>query len=122
MENTNTSINNNWLSAIPVRQLQHEETEEGKIVLLVPKFRWGPLKKWLQPRLKRPYMRLKLDDIASFVWRQCDGSKTTVNDVVCRMRDHFGEKAEPADARLKAFLGMLYKSKFISYVIEAKHN
>ena len=81
-------------------------------VLLVPKFRKWPLSKWLQPKLKKPHIRVKLDEIGSFVWKSLDGiAKFT--DIAQAMRAHFGEKVEPAEDRLKQFLVMLYKDKFI---------
>jgi hypothetical protein len=92
--------------------MEWEDGPENRAVLLVPKFRWGPLARWLQPRLKRPFVRLKLDDIGSFVWKRFDG-RTTFDDIVKAMRDEFGEKAEPAEERLKKFLVLLMKSKFV---------
>lgn len=89
------------------------EWEDGPsgAVLLVPRFRRGPLARWLQPRLKRPYIHVKLDTIGSFVWKLCDG-KTTFGEIAQAMRQEFKEQAEPAEERLQKFLIILQKNKF----------
>ncbi len=78
----------------------------------MPRFRSGLLAKWLQPRLKRPHIRVKLDRIGSFVWRSLDGSKN-FNQVLGEMRTEFGETIEPAEARLIKFFSILHKDKFV---------
>ena len=102
-----------WPNDVIVKRvLEWEDGPENRAVLLVPRFRKGFLAKWLQPKLKRPYMRVKLDDVGSFVWRKCDG-QTNYATLVDRMRQQFGEKIEPAEDRLQRFLTTLYKSNFV---------
>ena len=101
-----------WSDIIIERKIGWEDGPESRAVLLIPRFRWGPLAKWLQPRLKRPFIKVKLDDIGSFVWKSCDG-KATFTDIAGAMREKFGEKTEPAEDRLKKFLLTLRNNKFI---------
>ncbi len=101
-----------WDNIVATRAVGWEDGPEDKAVLLVPRFRKGPLSRWLQPRLKRPCMRVKLDDVGSFVWRRLDGS-TSFSTIVEQMKGHFGEKVEPADERLKTFFTILYKDDFV---------
>lgn len=101
-----------WSDIIVERKIGWEDGQNNLAVLLIPRFRAWPLAKWLQPRLKKPYIRVKLDDIGSFVWRHLDG-KTTFASLAQSMRDHFSEKAEPAEDRLKKFLITLRNNKFV---------
>jgi hypothetical protein len=107
-----------WDRVIPKRRLEWEDGQGDLAVLLVPRFRRGPLSKWLQPRLKRPHIRVKLDRIGSFVWRRMDGAKT-FNQVLGEMRTEFGETIEPAEDRLIKFFSILHKDRFIELYTSA---
>ncbi len=101
-----------WSNIVVERKVGWEDGQNDMAVLLIPKFRKWPLAKWLQPRLKKPHIRVKLDEIGSFVWKQLDGRKTFAL-IAQAMREHFGEKAEPAEDRLKKFLLTLRNNKFV---------
>ncbi|MFH1829347.1 MAG: PqqD family protein [Pseudomonadota bacterium] len=101
-----------WHNVVATRTIEWEDGPENGAVLLVPRFRKGPLAKWLQPKLRRPHIRVKLDDIGSFAWRRMDGS-TPFYKIVDAMKKEFAEKVEPAEDRLKKFMTILYKDKFI---------
>lgn len=103
---------NSWSGIITKKLVDWEDGPDGGAVLLVPKFRRGPLARWLQPRLKKPFIRVKLDTIGSFVWRRLIAGET-FDEIVAEMNSHFGEKAHPTEERLKKFLAILYKDKFI---------
>jgi hypothetical protein len=102
----------NLLDLKPVRLVESERTEEDRAVLLKPKFSWGPLKKLLQPRLKRPFYKIQLDEIGTFVWDRLDG-ETTVGDIADAAFAHFREKIEPVHGRLKTFLMQLERGALI---------
>ncbi|MFQ5707144.1 MAG: PqqD family protein [bacterium] len=89
-----------------------EKTNNGRTVIIVPKFGNHPLGKWLMKRLKNPYYRLKLDEIGSFVWQQCNGM-ASVEEISNNLRQEFGEKVEPVQERLRLFLKQLENSKSI---------
>lgn len=108
-----------WHKVIVERALEWEDGPDGGAVLLVPRFRRGPLSKWLQPKLCRPFIRVRLDEIGSFVWRQLDG-KTNFENLVDAMKGHFGQKVEPAADRLQKFLTILYKDKFVKLFVPQK--
>lgn len=101
-----------WHNVVATHDIGWEDGPEGGAVLLVPRFRSGPLARWIQPRLRRPYVRVKLDEIGSFAWRMIDG-RTPFSAIVESMRGHFGERVEPADDRLKKFMTILHRSKFV---------
>lgn len=101
-----------WHNVIAKKLIDWEDGPDGGAVLLVPKFRRGPLKRWLQPRLKRPFIRVKLDAIGSFVWRRLMSGEN-FSRIAEDMKAQFGEKAFQTEERLKRFLMLLYKDKFI---------
>jgi len=64
-------------------------------------------------------MRVKLDDVGSFVWRRLDGT-TSFRSIVGQMKECFGDRVEPADERLKMFYKILYKDKFVELFAPAR--
>jgi hypothetical protein len=104
----------NLLELIPEKNLDWEKQDNGLIVLLKPKFQHPFLKKHILSRLKRPFYRVKLDDVGSFIWMQCDG-KTPVKQVAQSLKKEFGEKIEPLYDRLSLFLQHLERNHFISF-------
>lgn len=101
-----------WDRVIAKHSIGWEDGKDNLAVLLVPRFRSGPLARWLQPRLKKPHMRVNLDRVGSFVWKSIDGSKT-FTEILNNMRKEFGEEIEPAEERLIKFLSILHKDKFV---------
>jgi len=104
----------NLLDLIPVRNIKWEKKEDGLIVLLKPKFGLAFLKKYVLPRLKKPYFKIKLDPVGSFIWEHCDGS-LRVKEVAKNLKDKFGEEVEPLYDRLALFLQSLEKNHLIFY-------
>ncbi|HEY3356520.1 MAG TPA: PqqD family protein [Polyangia bacterium] len=102
----------NLLDLAPTREVGAERTAEGRVVLLRPRFKSGPLARWVQPRLRRPYYRIHLDDIGTFVWDHIDGA-TTVGAIADGARAEFGERIEPVYERLHLFLQQLEQGKMI---------
>lgn len=93
----------NLLLCRPERLVDAEVDEDGAVTVLRPRFIKGPLARWLQPRLGRPFYRVHLDEIGSFVWQQIDG-QTTVGQIAQAMEQHFGERVDPAVDRLELFI------------------
>ena len=89
------------------------------IVLLKPKFELAFLKKYVLPRLKKPYFKIKLDHVGSFIWEHCDGS-LRVKEIAKNLKDKFGEDVEPLYDRLALFLQSLEKNHLIFYKKEDK--
>ncbi|MDD5543827.1 MAG: PqqD family protein [Acidobacteriia bacterium] len=86
--------------------MEWEEDAEGRVTVLVPKFRKGWPARVLQPRLSRPFFRVKLDAFGSFFWKGCDG-ETSIQTIGEKMKHHFGEEAEPLYDRITRFLQQL---------------
>jgi len=97
----------------PTRLAKWEVSPEGKVVVLVPKFRNPLLAKWLMPRLAKPYFHIKLDDVGSEVWKYCDG-ETSVEQISFRLKERFGTKVEPVEDRIGRFLNHLERGDLVS--------
>ncbi|MEE4310541.1 MAG: PqqD family protein [candidate division KSB1 bacterium] len=106
--------NENLLDIIPQRVVAHEETGEGLIVILKPKFSNKFLAGLFIGRMKRPYYKINLDDYGSFVWKCCDG-KNTVARIGELLRQKFKKDIEPVYERLGMFIRTLESNHFITY-------
>ena len=90
-----------------------ERDSEGHIVLLKPRFGWGPLKRLLLPRLRSPYVRITLDEIGTFAWEQMDGRRT-VGEIALLLAERFkdattGIALPNAQGRLWQFVVQLHR-------------
>ncbi len=89
-----------------------EETEDGRVVLLRPKFAHPLLARWLLPRLKRRHFRITLDEAGSFLWKAADG-RTTVEAIGQRMVGALGMDPDSVLPRIAAFLRQLERDRLI---------
>ena len=109
---TGTEIN--LLELIPVRSVDWIKDEEGKIILLKPKYKSPFIKKHLLPRMKKPNFKVNLDEIGSYLWILIDGEKN-VDQIAQLFKKQFGERVEPLYDRLSKFLMNLEKNRFIKF-------
>lgn len=99
----------NFGTVRPRRLLEWSE-EEGRCVLLRPRLGGSRLGRWAARIFDDPHYRIRLDDVGSLIWKACDGH-TSLADIAGRMRDRFGDRVEPADERLAAFIRRLLKGR-----------
>ena len=104
----------NLLDLKPSRTFEWETEDDEKVVVLVPKFRNRFLVTWFLPRLRSRYFRVKLDAFGSYVWLNCDGSKT-VNEIGQNLKKRFGNSVEPVYDRLALFVKRLERERFIRF-------
>jgi hypothetical protein len=105
----------NYFDLVPVRKVTEFTDEDGKITLMVPKFKSKWLRTYLVPKKKSAYFRIHLDETGSKVWRLIDGIKNT-GEICSILGDAAGEnQPHPDDMELRVtrFLTELYKSRFI---------
>lgn len=101
------------LNCIPFRLANWEEDKNTeKIVIIKPKFESRISKELLEPFIKSKVFRIKLDDLGTEVWKNCDGN-TTVGEIGKILGKKFGPKIEPIYDRLIKFILELKRSKFI---------
>ena len=104
----------NLLELVPVKNIDWKKSEQGLTVLLKPKIKHPFLAKHILLRLKNPHYKIRLDEVGSFIWEQCDGIQT-VKKIADLMRERFGDKVEPVYDRLALFLQSLERNRFILY-------
>lgn len=104
----------NLLELVPVRNMEWETGRGKRVVLLQPKFRNAFLARHLLPLMRNPHYRVKLDEIGSFFWENCDGIRT-IKEIAELQRQKFGEAVEPLYDRMSLFLQTLQRSRFISF-------
>ncbi len=104
-----------FLNLHPKWNRRWEETEDGRVVILIPKFGSHLLGRWLMSKLRQPYMRLRLDEVGSFVWQRCNGMHS-VREIGAEMEKTFGPKVDPVYGRLQVFLRQLERNKSIVWV------
>lgn len=99
-------------NARPRRCLDWREADDGRCVVLRPKFGEGRAARWLASRAGDPFYRIRLDDVGAFVWRACDG-ETPLAAIRDRMQKAFGARVEPAEERLGRFVQSMVRSRMI---------
>lgn len=92
--------------------MEWEEDVKGAVTVLVPKFRKGWLARVVQPRLSKPFFRVKLDVYGSFFWKCCDGT-TPIQSIGDKMQQHFGEEAESVFNRISRFVQQLENAELL---------
>jgi hypothetical protein len=105
-------------SLIPVRAHRWEEAPGGRVTVFVPRFTGRLTRRWLMPLLARPEVRLRLDEVGSFVWSACDGL-TTVADLARRLQDRVGGDQADAERRVTAFVRQLARSSSVTFLAPA---
>ena len=100
----------------PEPLLDSSRAEDGQVVLLVPRFRRGPLARWLQARLRpeRAHVRVTLEERGSWLWNACDGRRS-VRELVDGFRDAFPAESRQVPERVCQFLYQLAHHDFIRF-------
>lgn len=104
----------NFLDLVPERTMEWETTEEGRVQILIPKFGKNPVGAWIGRRLRKPYIKIRLDEIGSAVWNACDG-QNAVRQIAAMLENQFGDEIKPAYDRLSEFFKQLEYNKFIRW-------
>ncbi len=100
----------------PEPLLDSAREADGQLVLLVPRFRRGPLASWLQSRLRpeRAHVRVTLEERGSWLWEACDGRRS-VRELVEGFQDAFPEENAQVPERVCQFLYQLAHHDFIRF-------
>lgn len=106
--------NANYLEVTPLRILNEEVDQNNIVTILIPKVTNRFAKKYFEPMLKTPVIKLKLDEIGSASWLAIDGKKK-VADIAAELVQKFGDKIDPVEERLTKYLTTLYEQRFITF-------
>ncbi len=107
----------NYLTMVPVKNVKEFTETDGKIILLLPKFKNEKFGRWFIPRRKSAHFRIHLDDLGSKVWIEIDGNKS-VDEICQSLESQFSKDSEQVnqlEERITKFLTELYKSRFITF-------
>jgi hypothetical protein len=97
--------------------LEYVTLENGRIDLLLPRFRNTIWKRALQPRWKGEHIRIHLDLIGSAIWQEIDGD-LNVNEICDRLQSAYPEQLNPPEEtkkRVTQFLSLLYRERYITF-------
>jgi hypothetical protein len=107
----------NALDLVPMRLLDHEQREEGKLNILLPRFRRPWLAGYLAPLNKERFIRIKLDQFGSSTWLLIDGKKN-VREISGALENEYPKQLDPpteTSDRVNKFMSVLYQQRFISF-------
>lgn len=110
----------NLLELTPYRFYKEETDSEGNFIVLIPKFKNKYLVKYLAPRMKSEFFKLKLDKFGSSAWGMLNG-ENSVKFIAEELVKKHGDEIQPIYERLPKFIMMLHTNKLISFKeIESK--
>ena len=105
----------NFLLRTPLRKegLKFEVDEKGIVTLLIENK--GFFNRLFQKILKKPKVtHIHLDEMGSFIWPLLDGEDNLIS-LGEKVKEHFGDKAEPLYERLARYIKTLESYKFIEF-------
>ena len=96
---------------VPIRNCEYELNNK-LVTVLFKKEKPSLMEKLIfRNRIDKPY-KIDLDEIGSFVWELCDGSKN-VEEITKLTKNHFEENIENVEARVELFVKQLHRNKLI---------
>lgn len=110
----------NFLDLTPIHNFDYEKDNEGIITILIPRFTGFFGKRFLQPLLKYPFIKLTLDELGSATWLLID-TKNTVREICNQLADRFGERIHPVTDRVTRYISQLYMKQIIVFKETLKH-
>lgn len=99
---------------VMVREVNWRD-EDGIAVIIAPRFGKGFLCWFLRRLFKNPFIRLKLDEMGTHVWKMCDGSYT-IGEIVKSLEETFGDDAGNARERVDFYLRGLHRQHWLSFL------
>jgi hypothetical protein len=107
----------NSLDLTPIRLMESKLKEDGKVDILLPRFKNHILRRSLQPHWKQEYILIHLDEMGSSIWNEIDGV-INVHEICIRLKTSHPEKLKPieeTETRVSQFLSMLYQQRYITF-------
>lgn len=109
----------NFLDLVPERNCQWDKTGDGRVYLLVPRFKNRWMKKIALKLGKSETVKIHFDDRGTAAWELIDGSHTVeqIGQLIWEKNPN-DDKEETMDrvyARLTEFLTILSRNRFIQF-------
>jgi len=101
-----------FLSSRFLRRLDWNEADDGRVIVLRPRFGEGRMGRRLAVLFGLGDYRIRLDEIGTLVWRRCDGSHRG-SEIAEELRREFGSRIEPAEERLNRFVDQMLRARMI---------
>ena len=102
----------NLLDLIPEINCRWERADDGRIYLLVPRFK-NKLMRRIGLRLGRSeWVKIFFDEIGTRSWDLIDGNRT-VAEIGGVLEQEMGEKVKPVYERLAEFMIILHRNRFV---------
>lgn len=112
---TNKKTSENYLEKIPLRNPEIKWTADEKGMVTLQVENKGVANKIAQKLLKKPKKSyIHLDENGSFIWPLIDGEKDIIA-IGEKVKEHFGEKADPLYERLVKFFQILENYSFVQW-------
>jgi hypothetical protein len=103
----------NYLDLTPIIIFNSEESDDGLITILIPRFKGKFMNNYIV-REKARYIYLKLDELGSATWKEIDGVKN-VGQICELLKEKLGDKLTNAEERVTKFLSILYNNRHVSF-------
>jgi len=107
----------NYLDLTPMRLMEYESRSDGKVDILMPRFKHPVWKKTLQPHWKQEIIRIHLDELGSAIWLTMDGI-IPVSEITRIVQEADPERLSPqeeTERRVTDLLSMLYQQRYITF-------
>ena len=106
----------NFLEFVPVKSSSINWKSDGDGMVTLEIENKGLFNRVAQKLFKKPRISyVHLDELGSFVWPLIDGKRNIIS-IGVRVKEHFGEKAEPLYERLAKFFKILESYGFICFL------
>ena len=89
------------------------EMKDGLVTLFTKNSKPSFIDKLLFKKQLAKDIKIDLDEIGAFIWHLCDG-KINVSEITEKVKEHFGDKAEPAKNRVELFVNQMSHYKFVT--------
>ena len=107
--------NDNYLDLVPVMNPQNSWAQAGEGIVSIHMVHRGVYASIAQKFFHTPRVsHIRLDEYGSFLWREIDGQRT-VGDLAQRMKEQFGDGAEPLYDRLVHYMQILHNNECILF-------
>lgn len=103
----------NYLEAVPVAIVGHENDDKDMVILMVPKFSNLKFNDFMF-RNRSKHFKIHLDELGTAVWKQINGIRN-VNEIISNLNTGREQPVAEAETRVTKFLTMLYEARYISF-------